>query len=247
MAGELRIAVLDDDGQELERVSQALEALGETGAEYFTDAGELTRAAEREPAFDLAFLDIYLQDGTGIEAAEKLRELSPETDLVFITTSREHAVDAFRLGALHYLVKPVTAADVEEAMSRRETSNGPRRRSITLNVNRESNRVYLDRIVSIQSLRHLMEVRLTDGRCLRVWQPLSEIERMLDGNFLKINRGVIINMNEVSRMDPEACTMSDGSVLPVKQRDRASIRKRYDDFLINELHLMAASRRGGSK
>ncbi len=246
MAGELRIAVLDDDEAELEQARRALDALGETGAEYFTDKAALMLAAEREPAFDLAFLDIYLGNGTGIDAAEELRRSSPETDLVFITTSQQHAVDAFQLGALHYLVKPVTVEGVREALSRRNPP-AKARPSITLKVNREINRVFLDTIVSIQSIRHLVEVKLTDGRCLRVWQPLSEIERLLNGDFLKINRGVVVNMNEVSRMDPETCVMSDGTVLPVKQWDRAAIRKQYDDFLINELHLMAASQRRDRK
>ncbi len=246
MAPELRIAVLDDDLEELERVRQALNSLNETGAEYFTDAPALLAAAKRAPFFDLAFLDVYLQDGTGIEAAKSLREIDPETDLVFITASREHAVDAFSLGALHYLVKPVTAAGVAETLRRRE-AHAAARRSITLVVNRQLHRVYLDSIVSVQSIRHLVEVRLTDGRCLRVWQPISEIERLLDADFLKINRGVIVNMNEITSMDLETCSLSDGSVLPVKQTDRALIRKQYSDFLFHELHLMTASKRGDRK
>lgn len=242
MAGELRIAVLDDDQAELDRVRGALDALGETGAEYFSDKASLIRAARSEPPFDMAFLDVYLQDGTGIEAAEALREINPDTDFAFITTSQEHAVEAFSLGALHYLVKPVSRDDVAEAIRRKE-ARGASRRSITLNVNRERHRVYLDSIVFIQSARHLVEVKLKDGRCLRVWQPISEIEALLDKNFLKLNRGVVVNMNEISSMDPETCAMSDGTALPVKQRDRAAIRKRYDDFLFNELHLMAVSKR----
>lgn len=246
MSAELRIAVLEDDPTELGRIRDALEKQGEYGAEYFSDPSAMLEAARKEPAFDLAFLDIFLVGANGVEVARKLRDMTPETDLAFITTSREFAVEAYDLGALHYLVKPVTVEDVAEAL-RRKSPPSVVRPSITLKVNRESNRVYLDSIVSIQSARHLIEVKLKDGRCLRVWQPLSEIEAMLNGDFLKINRGVIINLNEVTRMDPETCTLSDGSLLPVKQRDRAAIRKRYDDFLINELHLMAASKRRDGK
>ncbi len=164
---------------------------------------------------------------------------------MFITASREHAVDAFSLGALHYLVKPVTGAGVTGALRRRETHAGAHR-SITLTVNRELHRVYLDNVVSIQSARHLVEVKLTDGRCFRVWQPVSEIEQLLDADFLKINRGIIVNMNQITCMDLETCSLSDGSVLPVKQRDRAVILKQYNDFLFHQLHLMAAAKRGSS-
>ncbi len=247
MADRLRIAVLDDDRAELDRVRRELEALGETGAEVFSDAEALLRAAGETPPFDLAFLDIYLPDGTGIQVSEALRRISPGTDLVFITTSLDHAVDAFRLQALHYLVKPVSREDLAEALRRREAAGSAPRPSLTLSVNRESHRVYLDQIVHIQSIRHAVEVTLTDGRCLRVWTPLSELEHMVDGNFLKINRGVIVNMNEITSMDLETCSLSDGSVLPVKQKDRAVIRRQYNDFLFHELHLMTASKRGDRK
>ena len=247
MADRLRIAVLDDDRAELDRIRRELEALGETGAEVFSDAEALLRAAGEKPPFDLAFLDIYLPDGTGIQVSEALRRISPDTDLVFITTSRDHAVDAFRLRALHYLVKPVSREDLAEALRRREAAGNAPRPSLTLSVNRESHRVYLDQIVHIQSVRHAVEVTLTDGRCLRVWTPRSELERMVDGNFLKINRGTIINMNEVSHMDIDTCFMSDGSCLSVTKKDRTELRERYNEFLINELHVMAAARRGDKK
>ena len=246
MALGLRTAVLDDDPEELARVRAALDSLQETDAEFFTDTASLLAAVRRGRPFDLAFLDVYLRDGTGVEAAMRLREIDPETDLVFITASRNHAVEAFSLGALHYLVKPVTESDVAEALRRRE-ARASARRSVTLPVNRELHRVYLDSIVSVQSIRHLVEVRLTDGRCLRVWQPISEIERLLDKDFLKINRGVIVNMNRITSMDLETCTLSDGSVLAVRQKDRAVIRRQYSDFLFNELRLMSASKRGDGK
>ncbi len=67
------------------------------------------------------------------------------------------------------------------------------------------------------------------------------VEQMV--SIKSANRGVIVNMNEITSMDLETCALSDGSVLPVKQKDRAVIRKQYSDFLFHELHLMAASKR----
>lgn len=238
MAGELRIAVLDDDMAELERVRAALDGLGEAGAEYFTDKAELLRAAGRKPHFDLAFLDVYLRDGTGIDAAEALRAIDPETDLIFITASRDHAVDAFRLRALHYLVKPVTNAGVAEAMDRRRMRE-EQRPSIQLYVNRVLSRVRLDKIVFLRTTGHLVEVKLTDGQCLRVWQPLSELAGRLDSDFIELNRGVVVNLNEVQLMDQESCTMSDGTSLPLRRRERTDIRRRYNEFLVRELHSIA--------
>ena len=60
------------------------------------------------PSFDIVFLDIYMLREDGVDIARILNKISPETRIVFVTTSEEHAVSAFSLDALHYLVKPVT-------------------------------------------------------------------------------------------------------------------------------------------
>ena len=59
-----------------------------------------------------------MKELSGIRAAEQLAGLCPETAVVFITTSQEHAVDAFTLEALHYLVKPVDAGQLRTVLER---------------------------------------------------------------------------------------------------------------------------------
>ena len=86
----------------------------------FGDGAALLEAARSAPPFDVAFLDIYIPGESGLEVAKALRVRSPQTGLVFVTSSRDHAVTAFSLDALHYLVKPVRARDVAEVFRRLE-------------------------------------------------------------------------------------------------------------------------------
>ena len=105
----MRIAVLDDDRQETEALEEALRGWDPTrSAECFADGASLLAAAKVQPPFTVAFIDIYLPKENGVEIAKELASISPKTDIVFVTTSREHAVQAFEVGAVHYLVKPVT-------------------------------------------------------------------------------------------------------------------------------------------
>ena len=82
--------------------------------ECYFDGASLLDAARKQPPFDLAFLDIYLPGESGIAIAEALQSLSPETGIAFVSTSEAHAVQAFSLHALHYLVKPVTNEGIVE-------------------------------------------------------------------------------------------------------------------------------------
>ncbi|MBQ0009852.1 MAG: response regulator, partial [Ruminococcus sp.] len=65
---------------------------------------------------DIAFLDIRLHDMTGLELAEKLREIDPKIPIVFCTGHTEYALDAFGVHANGFLTKPITASAVQREM-----------------------------------------------------------------------------------------------------------------------------------
>ncbi|MBO9605637.1 MAG: response regulator [Paenibacillaceae bacterium] len=70
----------------------------------------LTAAAATRP--DVAFLDIEMPGINGLELAERLTELCPEMEIVFVTAFSEYALQAFRTNAIDYLIKPVRQDDI---------------------------------------------------------------------------------------------------------------------------------------
>jgi len=75
-------------------------------AECEDGASALEQLAEKQP--DIAFLDIRMPGISGIEVARALSELSPRTQVVFVTAYDQYAIDAFEQGAMDYLLKPVS-------------------------------------------------------------------------------------------------------------------------------------------
>ncbi len=151
----MRIAICDDNRREREEVINAIRNWDPTrSAECFSDGASLLTAAKKSPGFDIAFLDIYMPDENGVDIAEQLLQISPQTGIVFVTTSLDHAVSAFSLHALHYLVKPVTTEGVVEAFRRLSRLQSKPRPMITLGSGRNSYTVYFDEIAYVQSDRH---------------------------------------------------------------------------------------------
>ena len=232
----MRIAVCEDDAMERDQFLDALRGWDPTrDAEVFSDGVSLLKAAGMSQPFSIAFLDIYLPGESGMDVAAALRKISPETEIVFVTTSREHAVEAYSLCALHYLVKPVTTEGIREAFKRLARQNIRIRSVLSLVVGRSSHTVYQDEIVCLQSVNHAVEVSLTDGRILKVWTPLNELERKLDRMFLKINRGTLVNMEHIEQMGFNVCILRDGIRLSVSGRESAGVRAAYSDFLFSRL------------
>ena len=239
----MRIAVCDDELKEQNQIEKALRGWDPTcSMEKFCDGASLLEAARKIPPFDIAFLDIYMPYGNGVEIAGALRELSPETGIVFVTTSREHAIDAFALDALHYLIKPVTTEGVIESFRRLTELRMRQQKTISLSVGGDIYTVPLNRICALESSNHAVEVVLLDGRRLKTWMPLSELKQKLGERFLKINRGIVVNMDHIERMGTADCSLRNGSRYFLSTRERNAIRASYNEYLLSRL-----SRRGDSE
>ena len=113
----MRIAIVDDLAAERallkDRLEQQLQRRNVQADILEYESGETFLEAAREAPFTAAFLDIYMDGMTGMEAAKKLRETDTDCLLVFTTTSTDHALEGFQVRALHYLVKPFTEADID--------------------------------------------------------------------------------------------------------------------------------------
>ena len=187
----MRLAICDDDMREQKELLQIIQDWNTAyNTEYFSDGASLLRAAELTPSFDIVFLDIYMPGENGVDIAGTLRKISPKTSIVFVTTSQDHAVNAFSLAALHYLVKPVSAGDVAEVFRRFDELHPCRRRFISFPKRRGKQTVFLDQIRYLTNANHAVEIFLADGRQIKVWMPLNELTQKLGKNFLKINRGI---------------------------------------------------------
>ncbi len=233
----MRIAVCDDDLREREQFEKALQGWDPTrSAEKFISGAALLREAKKQPPFDIVFLDIYMPGENGIDIAKELRKISPETEIVFVTTSREHAVDAFSLYALHYLVKPVTTEGVIEAFRRLTESRSAQRERITLTAGSDRHTIFLDQICLLESDNHTVNVSLSDGRRLKVRMTFGELEKEMNENFLKINRGIVVNMDYIMQMGTETCVLRDGIRLPIATRHSTAIRAKYDDYVFERLY-----------
>ena len=129
----LRIIVVDDEQLAREELCFLLGQLSDV--EVVGQAGngiEALRVIE-EQSPDLVMLDVQMPGLTGFEVARRLLRAGIETQLVFVTAYDQHAIEAFEVNAVDYLLKPVEAGRLATAVDRarrriqsdRPTSKGP--------------------------------------------------------------------------------------------------------------------------
>ena len=112
----MKFFVIDDEKFALDRIVREL-AIASPEAEIFpfTKPLDLLEFA-KENYCDVAFLDVRMGGMTGVELANKLREIRPKTNVIFVTGYDEYAKEAMKMHASGYLMKPVTADDIKKEL-----------------------------------------------------------------------------------------------------------------------------------
>ncbi len=117
----MKIIVCDDEKEYLESVKNILDNIAAEKeivlqVEYFTEYETCREYAEKEK-FDLAIIDMYLDDRLGIELAEELRRLQGNSfKLVFISAKNSYAAETYELNTSGYLLKPLDENLLKEAV-----------------------------------------------------------------------------------------------------------------------------------
>ena len=234
----MRIAIVDDLAAERtllkDRLERQLQRRNVQADILEYESGETFLEAARKAPFTAAFLDIYMDGMTGMEAAKKLRETNTDCLLVFTTTSTDHALEGFQVRALHYLVKPFSEAELS-ALLDEMFSKLPRPEPIlTVKVDGSDIRLCYRDIVSAEHFAHMISIRTTAGKTLATRQSFKAFTEPLkkDPRFFVCGRGAIVNMENAADFQDAAFCMTDGSRIYVSQELLKAARQAFMEFLL---------------
>lgn len=231
---QMRIMICDDNERDREEIRRCAELVWpEAEIAQAGSARAVLEQIRKGLACDLIFLDIYLeeQEGTaeGILAGRWLRENFPEISLVFISNSREFGPELFELNALHYLVKPCSLRAMREVRRRYEERHS-REAVVEIPSGAGEQSIPFQRIAYIESEHNNLQIHLLNGSVLTVRDSVQNYMEKLDDRFLRINRGVIVNMEALDRMTADSCEIG-GKIFLLSRKSRAESRRRYNDYM----------------
>ena len=244
--GRLRALVVDDEPLAGRRLARQLGRLGldvvgtlESGGEVLARSGEL--------AFEVAFLDIQMPGINGLETAARLTE-QRDAAIVFVTAHDEHALAAFDVGAIDYVLKPVNvdrlaqavrrlgstprtdAAEVIAASRRLDTDRWAAGTSGQPTLRLEVRMGTRSRYVGVEEIQRLFAadkyVMFTDAQGVQhvLNESLTQLElRLAACGFVRVHRRELIRLSAVE----EVITRDRITVVALTNGERAQVSRRF--------------------
>ncbi len=201
---------------------------------------------------ELVFLDIEMPGKSGLQLLNELLKEEITFEIVFVTAYHQYAIQAFRLSAMDYLLKPVRADELSEALTKVRDKLLLRKSSEQLNVlvnnlavennhtlcipvNYGYDYLPVSEIEFIEADRAYAVIHLRDGSRKVVTKPLAYFEETLQSlaSFMKVHRSYLINLPFMVSYTKK----SEGGIIIFKSGKKAEVSRSYRKSFLEKLEL----------
>lgn len=236
----LRIAICDDDLRELSLISELLnqyQTEKEPLLKYdaFSNAIDLLDAIKRKD-YHILMLDVLMPGLNGIEAAQEIRDFDKEIKIIFLSSSREFAVESYSVDAHYYMLKPVTAQKVFPILDGIFLELFRKEDFMHIKTSSSFTRIPYSKIEYLEVFNKKLLFHLADGTIKEINGSLSNFEDILccRDEFIKVHRSYIVNMESILSLSLKELTTLTRKTVPISRLLFRQVREAYMQYLFVE-------------
>ena len=231
----MRIAICDDQDVCLEQTLSAIKKslpCVDAHVDLFKRGAFFLRAFKDRP-YDLVFLDIEMPEMDGITLAKRLRSLSKDVPIIFLTSHIEYALEGYEVNALRYLTKPVDPNKLRNVLSV-VIERMRQQRILWIKTDMGEQKLLVKEILFMEAQNQNILIYTTkDAYCVRY--NLSDYEKELaqDG-FFRIHRGYLVSLAHIKSVGKCEITLDNTTTLPVSRSKEKELKDLLFQFIRKE-------------
>ncbi len=216
-----RIAICEDENVILEYESSLVkewaQARGfEAELDTYISAEQFLFESEDKSPYDLLIFDIQMKGMNGMELAKKLRGRGADSAIIFVTGIPDYAIEGYEVGAVRYILKPVKS-DVLHGLLDSIFAERQKKSEdyFVLGQGADLEKIPFEKIIYIEARGHYVYMKGTGFE--REWKSaFSQAAGAFETkSFFCLRRGLLVNLQHVSKITRTDCVLDDGEQLPV--------------------------------
>lgn len=190
--------------------------------DMFSDGTQLLSSVENGSQYDIIFLDIQLENSSGMETAAMLRELDRIVPIIFVTGIEYLASDGYSVGAFDYIIKS-SLDDKLESVLLRFVQSQSEKNIVTENLQGEIEVIPVGEILYVESEgRH--SLIHTEKEEIQTALPIGKLSEMLTAEkFVEVYKSIYVCTIRIKSIAADTLELSDGKILPLSRRRRKAV------------------------
>lgn len=218
----IRIAIVDDNIEICSYLEKILlryaEKINEKiEVEPYTNSKSFFAALNKSEAFDLIYLDIEIDNQTGIDIANHIRSVLEDElqQIVYISGKPEYSIKLHETHPLDFVVKPIEQEEIEKIMNRYMKISGRFTDNFTYNIGMDQYKIKLKEILYFNVRNHTIDMH-TNSDIISIHGTLKTLEKELKKyGFLRIHRKILVNSTHVKAYHYENVVLYNGESLEI--------------------------------
>lgn len=235
----IHIAICDDSKQERQILAALFKRYQELHAtplqiHIFQNGFSLLDAIDQGKRFDITILDILMPGENGIEIARNIRAPGTDTEIIFLTSSPEYAVDSYEVKAQNYLLKPVTEekffASIDSILA--ELDEKDTASFIIYTTEKQYSRIRVSSLVYGEVTHRTITLHLADQTMISAIMTFTEFLDILKAypDFIYPHRSYAVNMHYIQYVTKSDIILTDGQKIPLSRNNYTKISEQFLNF-----------------
>lgn len=235
----IHIAICDDSKQERQALADLFERYQKLHAiplqiHIFQNGFSLLDAIDQGKRFDITILDILMPGENGIEIARNIKASGTDTEIIFLTSSPEYAVDSYEVKAQNYLLKPVTEekffASIDAIfaeLDKKDTAS-----FIIYTTAKQYSRIRVSALVYGEVTHRTITLHLADRTTISAIMTFTEFLDILKvyPDFIYPHRSYAVNMNYIQYVTKSDIILTDSQKIPLSRNNYTKISEQFLNF-----------------
>lgn len=241
---KIRIACCDDEKQQLELYKTMFTNIEMRqdiiqNVEYFLSGNfMLERFQSEKNPFDLVYLDMDMDEKSGLDLAKEIRQnYHSDCLILFLTNYPKYMQNSFDVRAFQYMIKPVQFDEFEKKFNAaRKYLEKDDKNRVVLKIDEDNVVFFTNEIYYIEKEKSSKQFLVyLEDKCVVAKGVLSAIEnQLLEQHFMRTHRSYLVNMKHIRRIQKNDLVLSNGNLVPISRRKEKELKQQFMRYAILE-------------
>lgn len=235
----IKIGLCDDNVTYIKQLSAILSQISENNNlkfefNSFTSGEDLIDfCGKHKNYFDIIFLDILMEGINGIDTAQSIRNINCNANIVFVTVSKDYALESYSVNASGYILKPYSYDCIESKfVDLYNKISLSKKNSIFVKNNQDIYTLQLDEVLYFESNLRKITAYLINGDKITFYNKMSSLESQIKcSTFVRCHRSFLVNLIYVKNIVASDLETTTGSILPISKKYLTSIRDEFTMYI----------------